>query len=130
MRYGGVIMFFFDWADIPLLSAKTCKYLSKDPQDNFQFAANRLFETFAVLFFVTRNCYYNYVVYCCWMDLPDELASRRVQYLLLPLVGLQTYWLYLVIMAVKRQRQNGGNAEEIREDKIVVETTQNGKKTV
>lgn len=107
-------MFFFDWADIPLLSAKICKYLSKDPKDAFQFIANRLFETFAVLFFLTRNLYYNYVVYWACKDPGVKLFNK---YLLLALVGLQTYWLYLVIMAVVRQQKNGGNAEDVREEK-------------
>eukprot|EP00934_Nitzschia_sp_Nitz4_P005423 Nitzschia sp. Nitz4//scaffold44_size153857//124175//125354//NITZ4_002742-RA/size153857-augustus-gene-0.25-mRNA-1//-1//CDS//3329552220//5413//frame0 len=117
IRYGGIIMFFFDWADIPLLSAKICKYLSKHPDDTFQFIANRLFETFAVVFFLTRNGYYNYVVFCAWMDLTSDWVNRGCQYLLLLLVVLQTYWLWLIIAAVIRQQKNGGNAEDVREDK-------------
>ena len=101
-------MFFFDWADIPLLIAKLCKYLSKDPNDAFQFTANRFFECFGVLFFLTRNLYYNYVVYAAWMDLTNAMVNRVCQYLLLLLVGLQTYWLYLIIRALIRQKENGG----------------------
>mmetsp|Transcript_134296 Transcript_134296/g.199858 ORF Transcript_134296/g.199858 Transcript_134296/m.199858 type:complete len:333 (+) Transcript_134296:175-1173(+) len=116
IRYGGIIMFFFDWADIPLLSAKICKYLSKSPDDLFQFTANRLFEFFAVLYFCTRNCYYNYVVYAAWADLSSDWVNRGCQYLLLLLVVLQTYWLILIIRVAIRQAENNGNAADIRDE--------------
>lgn len=109
-------MFFFDWADIPLLFAKLFKYLSKDPKDNFQFAANRLFEVFAVLFFLTRNVCYTYVAYCALMDLASDFVSWYCQVLLVTLVGLQTYWFVLVIKAVIRQKQNDGVIEDVREE--------------
>jgi hypothetical protein len=119
---GGPIMCFFDYADPPLLVAKTCKYLSEGRRlhqqqpptvDLFQVVANRLFELFAVLFFLTRNGLYNYVVY---------VISRDLGYLpfftpfLILLAMLQTYWLYLLIQAVIRQIQNGGVVEDVRED--------------
>ena len=108
-------MFFFDWADLPLLLAKMCKYISKDPNDMLRWVANRLFESFAVLFFLTRNCYYSYVVYCAWMDLTNDMVNRGCQYLLNVLVVLQTYWMYLIVQVAIRQAENGGNAEDIRE---------------
>jgi hypothetical protein len=113
--FGGIIMFFFDWADIPLLAAKLFKYLSKDPNDMYQFTANRLFELFAVAFFATRNCFYNFVVYRVITDLPVNTTNRIVEFLLLTLVGLQTYWMYLIVVAVQRQKQRGGNVEDVRE---------------
>ena len=108
-------MFFFDWGDIPLLSAKLFKYLSKDPSDFCQFAANRLFEAFAVCFFLTRNCFYNYVVYAAIRDLESTTVTMSCQALLVALVALQTYWLLLIIQAVKRQKDNGGVVEDVRE---------------
>jgi len=108
-------MFFFDWADIPLLAAKLFKYLSKDPNDFFQYTANRLFELFAVDFFITRVCFYNFVVYRVITDLPVNPTNRFIEFLLLTLVGLQTYWMYLIIVAVKRQKKSGGNVEDVRE---------------
>lgn len=108
-------MFFFDWADIPLLSAKLFKYLSKDPNDFCQYAANRLFEAFAVCFFLTRNCFYNYVVYCVISDLDVTFVNIYCEVLLVALVVLQTYWMYLVVKAVQRQQKNGGVAEDVRE---------------
>lgn len=113
--YGGVIMFFFDWADVPLLAAKLCKYLSKDPKDMFQFVANRLFEAFAVCFFLTRNGYFNYVVYCVISDLPPCFVNYYCKVLLVALIVLQTYWFWLIVKAVIRQRENGGAVEDVRE---------------
>ena len=115
LGFGGIIMFFFDWADIPLLMAKLFKYLSKDPQDMYQFTANRLFEIFAVVFFATRLCCFNFVVYRVITDLPINMTNRFIEFLLLTLVALQTYWMYLILAVVKRQRDNGGNAEDVRE---------------
>ncbi|KAL3904823.1 MAG: hypothetical protein SGILL_009919 [Bacillariaceae sp.] len=117
-RYGGVIMFFFDWADIPLLLAKACKYVSKSNTDLCQLAANRLFEFFAVLFFATRCVLYNYVVYAAWMDLTNDWVNRVCQYLLLLLVALQTYWMGLIINAAVRISNNGGVAEDARDDDL------------
>lgn len=108
-------MFFFDWADIPLLAAKLFKYLSKHPRDLFQFCANRLFEAFALCFLLTRNVYYNYVVYAALADLEANFVNRSCQALLIMLVGLQTYWLYLIFKAVERQQRRGGNIEDVRE---------------
>ena len=116
IRYGGIIMFFFDWADIPLLAAKIFKYLSLQKGDFCQNAANRLFEVFALLFFLTRNVYYTYVVYCAWMDIPGNMTNRICQYMLIALVVLQTYWIGLIIQAAVRQSKNDGNIEDVRED--------------
>jgi hypothetical protein len=123
-RHGGIIMFFFDWADIPLLCAKACKYMSKDPKDAFQTTANRLFEIFAVLFFLTRNVWYNYIVYAVWMDLSNDWMNRCCKYLLLILAALQTYWLYLVIKAARRISRNQGNVEDVRDDDLKKEKKQ------
>ena len=112
---GGVIMFFFDWADIPLLSAKLCKYLSKDPKDMLQFVANRFFEVFAVCFFLTRNAYFNYVAYAAVSDLPFNNANVFVRILLIALALLQTYWMGLIVKAVIRQHENDGVIEDVRE---------------
>lgn len=124
IRYGGIIMFFFDWADIPLLFAKIAKYLSKDPTDNFQYMANRLFEAFAVLFFLTRNVYFSYVVYACCRDLTRGFVNRVCKFLLIILVVLQTYWFVLIVQAAIRQGKNGGRVEDVREDNLGATTNQ------
>jgi hypothetical protein len=108
-------MFFFDWADIPLLSAKLCKYLSKDPDDKLQYVANRLFELFAVVFFATRNVLYSYIVYVAVWDLPENYKGHISRTLLVILVFLQTYWMHLVIQVAIRQAKTG-SVEDVREE--------------
>jgi len=121
---GGVIMFFFDWADPFILLAKACKYLSDDSSDIYQFMADRLFEMFAVVFFLTRNGMYSYVVYAA---LTDELQENTVtrtalNTLLVVLALLMKYWLFLIGQAVIHRSGNMGKVEDIRED-----APQNGK---
>jgi hypothetical protein len=115
-RYGGVIMFFFDWADLPLLTAKACKYLSLDSKDLWQYIANRLFEVFALVYTATRSIMYNFVVYIALRDLPYTQSGHIARTLLVMLAALQTFWLTLLFKAVKKQIANGGNVEDIRED--------------
>eukprot|EP00980_Cylindrotheca_fusiformis_P010492 scaffold2325_cov126-Cylindrotheca_fusiformis.AAC.2 len=122
-RYGGVIMFFFDWADLPLLSAKACKYLSTSSNDGFQSMANRLFQVFAVVYTLTRSVMYNFVVYTAMKDLPNTYTAHIARGLLLALAALQSFWLALLYQAIQRQIANGGNVEDIREDSSKAATT-------
>jgi len=113
---GGVIMFFFDWADPFILLAKACKYLSDDPSDLYQFMADRLFEMFAIVFFATRNIMYSYVVYAALTDDQEDDATRiTLKCLLVVLALLMTFWLALIIKATKH-KINKGNADDIREE--------------
>eukprot|EP00977_Amphora_coffeiformis_P028025 scaffold34685_cov183-Amphora_coffeaeformis.AAC.5 len=114
MRGAAVIMFFFDWADPPLLLAKCCKYMSSKPTDWFQFVANRLFEVFAVTFFLSRNVIYNFVTYTFFVTLPKDAIYERI--FLVLLVLLQTYWFALIVNAVVRRAENDGNVEDVREN--------------
>ena len=125
-RYGGIIMFFFDWADIPLLYAKCCKYLSYDYHDALQWLANRLFELFVIVFVGTRNVYFTYIVYSALVDIEYRTRNSVVcQTMLILLVVLQTYWLGLIVQAIHRQAQNGGHVEDIREEeKNIVKSKQ------
>jgi hypothetical protein len=109
-------MFFFDWADLPLLSAKACKYLSTSPQDGLQSLANRLFRVFAVVYTMTRSIMYNFVVYTAIKDLPQTQSGHIARSLLLALAALQTFWLTLLFQAIQKQISNGGNVEDIREN--------------
>jgi hypothetical protein len=127
-RYGGIIMFFFDWADIPLLAAKAFKYLSLDPTDSFELAAKRLFEVFAVTFFVTRVMFYNYIVYCAIVDLPGDRINRTCQSLLVALVCLQTYWMGLIIRALIRALTKGTLVDERDKDLKSVQSVASLKK--
>jgi TLC domain len=115
-RIGGVIMFFFDWADPFLLIAKALKYLSKHPQDVFQNSANVMFVLFALSFFLTHNVMFNYVVSVAFRDFWGTYESNVCCILLFLLVILQTYWLGLLIQAIYVQVKNGGNVEDVRED--------------
>lgn len=114
MRGAAVIMFFFDWADPPLLLAKSCKYMSHRSTDWFQFIANRLFEVFAVTFFLSRNVIYNYVAYILFVTLSKEAIFERI--FLAALALLQTYWFALIVNAVVKRSENDGNVEDVRED--------------
>ena len=133
IRAAAVIMFFFDWADPPLLLAKACKYLSEcnnidecdaTTNDMFQTAANRLFEVFAVTFFLSRNVLYNYVTFQFIVHLPRDAVWEIG--CLLSLVALQTYWLLLIIQAAMRQAANAGRVEDVREVNGVVVVNGNG----
>jgi hypothetical protein len=120
-RIGGVIMF-FDWADPPLLIAKALVYLSKETTDIYQFLADRLFELFAVGFFLTRNVLFSYVVYEC-LRYDDQKLRTRIPYkqivflktLLVVLALLMVFWLVLIIKAAIHQGSNKGNVDDIRE---------------
>lgn len=114
-------MFFFDWADLPLQSAKAFKYLSLDPKDFYNYVANRLFELFAITYFMTRNIMFNFVVYTAVKDLRASTSGHIGKILLVMLAAIQTFWLTLLIKAVKKQIANGGNVEDIREDKKKLE---------
>ena len=121
-RIGGVLMFFFDWADPPLLVAKASVYLSRQPTDIYQWCADRLFEIFAVVFFLTRNLLFTYIVYILLthdMDVYHEVSSNVVIFLktqLIVLVALCSFWLVLIIKAAINQSLNKGKVEDIREE--------------
>ena len=109
-------MFFFDWADIPLLTAKAFKYLSKDPKDTCQYVANQLFTIFAITFFVTRGLVFDSVVYIAYRDFwIINGATKACCIMLTCLVGLQSYWMGLIVITARKQAQNGGVVEDLRE---------------
>ncbi|CAK9031875.1 unnamed protein product [Durusdinium trenchii] len=119
-RVGVVVMVLLDPADVPLHLAKLCKYTSEALQMNlWQFFADRLFEFFAVLFFVTRLVMFGYV---CWSAHFESAQYFDVNYaakfcilLLYLLMVLQLYWFGLILkVAVKLMRGQG--AEDIRSD--------------
>lgn len=62
-RVGAVVMLLLDPADVPLHAAKMVKYVGEARGNNktCAFLADRLFELFAVMFFVTRVALYPYV---------------------------------------------------------------------
>ena len=107
-------MLHFDWADPLLLIAKSLKYLSIRPTDAFQRAANVIFPLFAVFFFLTRNCMFNFVVYIALRDFPKTISSNVCKGFLVILAGLQTYWLILLVRVVKNTIATG-TATDVRD---------------
>jgi len=119
-RVGVVTMLLFDPADVPLHLAKICKYTGEATGRRFwQFLADRLFETFALVFFITRIALYSYVWWSAQFEsqsfFPHGLPEKTSVSLLFVLLILQLYWFFLVLkVAVKLLR--GGSAEDPRSD--------------
>lgn len=119
-RVGVVVMLLLDPADVPLHLAKLCKYTAEaSGRHIWQFLADRLFEFFGVVFFVTRIALYGYV---CWsahfespryfpMSFPKVVCLVSLDIILL----LQIYWFSLIVkVAVKMIRE--GVVEDVRSD--------------
>lgn len=133
-RIGVIVMLLLDPADVPLHVAKQCKYISdsrKKPQgaaagppppggsDFWGVAADRLFEFFAVIFFVTRILMYPYICWSAHVEstryFPKGAAEWTCISLLELLFCLQLYWFWLLIKAVINMISKGG-VEDIRSD--------------
>ncbi|CAL1160106.1 unnamed protein product [Cladocopium goreaui] len=119
-RVGVVVMVLLDPADVPLHLAKLCKYTSEALEMNiWQFFADRLFEFFAVLFFVTRLVMFGYVCWSAHIESEQyfhlDYAAKLCVLLLYLLMVLQLYWFGLILkVAMKLLRGQG--AEDIRSD--------------
>lgn len=124
-RVGVIVMALLDPADVPLHVAKMCKYVGdvhKAPAGKtnyFQFAADRLFEFFAVVFFMTRLVLYPYV---CWSAhweatryFPKGAPEWTCVALLETLLALQCYWFVLLVRAAIKMAKSG-SVEDIRSD--------------
>jgi len=119
-RIGVVVMVLLDPADVPLHAAKLCKYMFDVTEKKmWQFLADRLFELFAVVFFVTRLILFAYVVWSSIWEAPKyfpiKLPERSCQLLLLTLLVLQSYWAFLIIKVAAKMWQVGG-VEDVRSD--------------
>jgi ceramide synthetase len=116
-RIGGVIMFFFDWADPPMMIGKSFLYLSLDPTDFCQWIADRCIEVFVVVFIVTRNIVFSYITWICFQTFPnDSWPMIGLKGMLLVLVSLMTFWFCLILKIIHHQFfQNQGNVDDIRE---------------
>jgi hypothetical protein len=134
-RIGAAVMFLLDPADPPLHIAKLCLYMAGGKgkgESRWQFLADRFFEIFGVLFFVTRCCLYPYCVWSAtiegpryvfnagkpeaWFDmyLFDELVAVC---LLWVLMFLQFFWLSLIIkVALKPHAEDNRSDSEGEED--------------
>jgi hypothetical protein len=115
-RIGGVVMFFFDWADPPMMIGKALLYLSLDSTDWFQWIADRCMEVFVVIFIVTRNIVFSYITWSCFQTFPNDWPMIGLKGMLLVLVGLMTFWFCLILKIIHHQFfQNQGNVNDIRE---------------
>lgn len=126
-RIGVIVMLLLDPADVPLHVAKQCKYISDSRKgsgavagfDVWGVAADRLFEFFAVVFFVTRILMYPYICWSAHIEatryFPKGLPEWTCVALLELLFCLQLYWFWLLIKAVINMISKGG-VEDIRSD--------------
>lgn len=114
---GSLVMVSFDWADPPLLVAKSLRHLSIRKNDIFDVWCTRLFAIFIVIFVFTRNGVYNYLVYRALRpgDFAVAVEYQIIQGFLLALASLQTYWLVLIVKTLVRMATTG-NVEDVRED--------------
>jgi len=126
---GVVVMFILDPADVPLHLAKLCRYTAvATKQRLWQFMGDRLFEIFAVSFFVTRMIFYGYV---CWSaqfeswgyyhkfnEVPRHYlyATYTCLMLLHVLLALQVYWCSLLVKVIVKMLRDGESVEDVRSD--------------
>merc|ERR1712151_1338013 len=119
-RVGVVVMVLLDPADVPLHLAKLFKYTSEVTKRRvLQVVADRLFEAFAVVFFVTRIVLFGYVCWSAHIEatryFPKGLPEWTCIALLYMLLFLQIFWFSLIIrVALKLLRGDG--AEDPRSD--------------
>merc|ERR1712050_441769 len=84
-----------------------------------KFMADRFFELFAVVFFITRLCCYGYVTWSAHFEsiayFPKGVPEWTCIVLLYILLALQMYWFGLVIKAVMKILMTG-QLEDVRSD--------------
>jgi ceramide synthetase len=127
-RVGVVVMVLLDFADVPLHLAKCCKYMSDinlkmksstPRRDLWLFVADRLFEMFAITFFVTRLVMYGYVCWSAHIEQSRHVSKRMSDWIcvacLYTLLGLQVYWFFL-ILKVAAKLLRGEGVEDPRSD--------------
>jgi hypothetical protein len=110
-------MFFFDWADPPMLLAKAMVYLSLDANDVYQKIADMLMGVFVVSFVATRNIAFTAILYIAVRECPNTSELLVLKAMLLVLFGLMTFWLALIAKALHHQFfKNDGHVDDIREN--------------
>ena len=124
-RVGSIVKLVMDPADVALHCAKLCLYASGDNKKSLAFfMADRFFELFAVTFFVTRLIGYGYVVWASYECAANTCSPTFIDFhpagwfcisLLVLLLGLQIFWMSLLIRVAVKKLRNGG-LEDIRSD--------------
>merc|ERR1712176_905974 len=120
-RIGVVVMLLLDPGDVPLHAAKMCKYMHDATKSSFWlFCANRLFEGFAIVFFITRVIMFGYVCWSAHIEatryFPKYFAEWSCVVLLYTLLLLQINWFYLILKVAWKMLTLGENPEDIRSD--------------
>lgn len=110
---GLFIMVLYDLGDVPLQTAKMFKYAG------LTFLANRSFEVFAVLFFVTRIVLYSLVVYSAVVEsrqwIPHQIHMYMMKLMLVGLLLMQCMWQYMIVQVALRLAKQG-EVEDVRSD--------------
>lgn len=119
-RVGLVVMVLMDPGDVPLHTAKLCKYMHAVTNKKiWEFLANRLFEFFGVIFFLTRLVAHGYVCWSAHIEATRYFKKTPAAWacvaLLELLLALQIYWFSLIIQVAIR-RAKGGQTTDIRSD--------------
>lgn len=119
-RVGLVTMLLMDPADVPLHCAKLCKYTADaNGSKAMMFVADRLFELFAVTFFVTRLALFGYVCWSAHIEsgryMPLTLDVWMCIGMLYAVLVLQIMWFSLIVkLAIVIL--SGGDATDPRSD--------------
>jgi len=123
-RVGMVVMLVLDPADVPLHSAKMCKYIGErrcpgKPNNWWQMGSDLLFVVFMVSFFVTRLGVYPYVCWSAHIEatryFPKGLPEWTSVILLYILLVLQVFWGWLIIRVLIKLIRDG-HVEDNRSD--------------
>lgn len=119
-RVGVIVMVLLDPADVPLHVAKLCKYNAEYGLGAmWQTMADRFFELFSIVFFITRIGMYPYVCWSAHVESERYFPHGTPEYTCLVLLDillvLQFYWFSLIFKAVANMLIKGG-IEDIRSD--------------
>jgi len=125
-RVGVVVMVVFDPADVPLHVAKICKYTAESCGNQkwavfWQFVADRCFEVFAVVFFLTRLVIFSYICWSAHLEslryFPHGVPEWTCIILLYTLLLLQIFWFSLIVkVAVKLLKGEMTGVDDVRSD--------------
>lgn len=123
-RVGLVIMLVLDPADVPLHTAKMCKYIGerrcpKQPSNAYQLASDGLFVVFMLSFFATRLVMYPYICWSAHIEATQYFEKGVPEWtcvvLLYILLALQVFWGWLILRVLYKLVRDG-HVEDNRSD--------------
>lgn len=112
-RISCVLVLFIDWANVFRLASILCHYLSTQHGDGFQFVANRFFEVYGILFFVTRNALLSIVA---WIFITKTDASVTLKAFYALLVLLETFRMVGIVQTLLNRYLGKGTANDMLSD--------------